>query len=1372
MEANSGDGPLHHGRYSSIPQAMQNVCQMPLEIRFNNANKESTRNIALDEEGINSSSRADRHTEVSPVIGEDVSSSQSESISRNSQECIELPRQTSANSQSSNHHELASTQSVNSSYSLSPHTSPQEIEPSTQRPQRWLPFYLRRPTFVVFTVLFGAMVVALEVLFAISQKYQGLTEGSSNPSYRYSWTYGPTAILTLIHAFWNRVDYDAKTAAPWLGNKKVYTDRDSLLLDYLDITPPEVIFKALRRRDWLVVASATISLLLTSLIVLSTGLFTLEQVEIIDDATPITLTSRFIENPKRLKTLSSLAAYSVEGLIQVNLSYPNGCSDRFAYQSFTSDLPGVTDLHAIVDGMFLGLTCDQANISDAQFFDTNDSDVYKYPTNLSLKYGDCHAAIPFNPSIVYINGDAALQSNESNIWAVLEQYFVDLFPIDGLAPGHCGSNDLDHKRLAFYSVKLHYNISAASGLVPFQVQTIDLQSSSIVCTPYYHLQLVDVVQSSTRVKSVSRREGAPLRKFPAIHAWDVFQGLSNPFDNRDANNFPVSYNKKPNMTIGENVFIVLGDCGDSCSQFLSSSNTTTFERLLKEYYSRYAAFRFQSLTEPVDIASIATARRTTNRLLVQPMDCQLMATMMVLAVIILTVLLLTAPGTMPRSMEPGSMLVTAALVEYSTVSILFRNLGEIDKTLKTMTNGQRHDRGPNSNPTTTQNLIYDELLMETNTTQEASNTAKFAACLELITPLVLKPISRVIIYTIILGLVVILEITLQKSVSTQGLAYVQDETYLHYIWNFLPATILSALALYISSVDSQTRLLTPYHFLSQTAPMRLSLDLDLLRPLLPIALYQELQTKSFTAFSTSMATIFSSMFTVSIGPLYKSQVVPSFTPVNIQTTSNFQMNLTFNKFPCIWGAAGYFGPLPDRPTCHPNSSSLISSLILESNLSYTPLAYENLVLPELSLQKKGNNSAAEIYENSSTPISVVVPALRPGLSCRLYSDSDITTMPFYNQRLCDGAFDWMISDGIAINITEESCAPSTSEDLPADYSGFPMNSVRTLSMNLPADGRFAAVLNNVSLSLPGYSSFMYIWGSISSMTNPPTISASVLGCNDTLEIVDVVMSFIGSQLQIDPSRPPQPVESTSRLAPTNISFDEGVPSSTTGVLLRYTLYAFLESLPPYGNDTIFDPFFEQLVTSRYSIPVSAIGDPSQAELVKDAIIFQHGIIAAQYYSKYFRTSVENALNGTTGSMKTVFPSLSSLPTNDTGVYAGTAVNPYAMRRLLQDPVSTRVIQSLLLVTLTLSLLGWIIGPRKAMLPQRPRSIASVLALLAGGDALEHMYKGGDGKWKTIEEVRSAFPEDCRFWMGWGPPGTVKEETEKRFGIWVMKDKSE
>jgi hypothetical protein len=146
--------------------------------------------------------------------------------------------------------------------------------------------------------------------------------------------------------------------------------------------------------------------------------------------------------------------------------------------------------------------------------------------------------------------------------------------------------------------------------------------------------------------------------------------------------------------------------------------------------------------------------------------------------------------------------------------------------------------------------------------------------------------------------------------------------------------------------------------------------------------------------------------------------------------------------------------------------------------------------------------------------------------------------------------------------------------------------------------------------------------------------------------------------------------------------------------------------------------------------------------------------------------------------------------------------------VLQDRASTRVLQALLACVLVLVLVGWVVMHETDVLPRAPTTIASVVALLAGGNLFEFGNGGGGGKSESVSASTSASEGDdggggkgdkrgwvwwgqggggdgekwavkgVRFWMGWGTVtdwegrevgGGENEGGVSRFGIFVLPD---
>lgn len=71
-----------------------------------------------------------------------------------------------------------------------------ETSESSSQVKAWNPIFLGRTTLLIFIALFGAMTVALALLYHFSQLHNGIsTQLSKN---HYSWKYGPTSCKLLL----------------------------------------------------------------------------------------------------------------------------------------------------------------------------------------------------------------------------------------------------------------------------------------------------------------------------------------------------------------------------------------------------------------------------------------------------------------------------------------------------------------------------------------------------------------------------------------------------------------------------------------------------------------------------------------------------------------------------------------------------------------------------------------------------------------------------------------------------------------------------------------------------------------------------------------------------------------------------------------------------------------------------------------------------------------------------------------------------------------------------------------------------------------------------------------------------------------------
>jgi hypothetical protein len=132
---------------------------------------------------------------------------------------------------------------------------------------------------IIFVITFCGVIAALEAINHVSQVHDGLA--SSDESRHYLWTYGPTAIFTIIATLWSRVEFQVKQRAPWKSMaEKPGEARESMLLDYISEMQPVSMAKAIRNRHFDVAAGIACSMLLRLLVIFSTALFSLKKTQV------------------------------------------------------------------------------------------------------------------------------------------------------------------------------------------------------------------------------------------------------------------------------------------------------------------------------------------------------------------------------------------------------------------------------------------------------------------------------------------------------------------------------------------------------------------------------------------------------------------------------------------------------------------------------------------------------------------------------------------------------------------------------------------------------------------------------------------------------------------------------------------------------------------------------------------------------------------------------------------------------------------------------------------------------------------------------------------------------------------------------------
>lgn len=134
-------------------------------------------------------------------------------------------------------------------------------------------------------------------------------------------------------------------------------------------------------------------------------------------------------------------------------------------------------------------------------------------------------------------------------------------------------------------------------------------------------------------------------------------------------------------------------------------------------------------------------------------------------------------------------------------------------------------------------------------------------------------------------------------------------------------------------------------------------------------MYREIMAGNIGALATTAMLVVGSLFTIFSGSLFQALAVPNSGLVALRANQSFVLSPSGNS------------DYNDKA----DGAGSISSLILESNLSYPSFTYRDLAFPQLVLDTPGDSNST--FDLSTVTIEATVPAVRSKLDCRLYDSS-------------------------------------------------------------------------------------------------------------------------------------------------------------------------------------------------------------------------------------------------------------------------------------------------------------------------------------------------------------------------------------------------
>lgn len=1133
--------------------------------------------------------------------------------------------------------------------------------------------------------------------------------------------------------------------------------------------PPFPIFSAVKNRDWIVALISAVTIILRIVTVVSTGLIKLTPTDITLSEVPISLHNSFITSTNDPTGTQTLAWDILAGVAAGNRSYPAGISHGFAYQNFSTEQPNVNSVTATVDAFYASLNCFSITLDDLRWADAPRSNatlqnitVDRMTLTVEKDDADCPLNITLtNPPLNADEGQGCLLDPICD--NLTQPIYVGTFQ-----QAACGvTNPIPMTGLANSSlVALFYTIAPLSSK---SWHTALTELSGVVCKPSYAIERVDVTASPAGVQNVSPVNPASPRTIEGIEASDIYSiywASANPVTREGGNLFLVDAAFE--VALG----LEYGRSFPSVSHLLSVHNLQNLtENFFTQFGATLAHSAFMKVSQEV---ATATVTNTQQRLIVSNVAAHLMTGLIAANIVMVfgAMWLVPKSGFMP--MTNGSIIRNTALLSQSdqllsylrgTGAASMRSLGEklpgrysLESAVSGISAGNDASRHIFR--------IHRELQDRMDNAAKSRELDDNAVIQKPKHPIALHPAPRIATIVVILGIIIALEFTLRASNQHGGIADVENESETHLAWSVIPALVLAIIAAVLQSADFGSRALAPYYLLSKGATFN-ALRLNLLDRLVWGVLYEEIRAGLLAALAATLAGLIAAFFTIASASLFVAQSVTFESPTQLSTLSSF------------------------------NRSGLLATdqrqdqtlLVFQENDTFPAFSYRDLVFPELQLAPSTGNSSS---------VTGTFPALRARMDCELFDPSRV-----HVNITADNYFGDLI---ITASVDNEKCHGGyvSPEDFVGSNTSAPNPDDVTVNVNLLADSYLNEtfyygevykayydinVLND-SDGINGscQNSWFYVWGEKKDTgTGPQTVarmpdSLSILKCNESVEIVDTMVHFIGPDLTIDVgASPPSPIESTARAVDAP-SHWRGLGEDASGG----NLYASLGLTTGIGP-MYLAPFFQTITTSRFAAPQDWLGDRASGPGVADAIALHHKIMRAIDMAVSRR--VPAALSDVLAAAADPGAEPDGGTDDDARDYDAALLT--TRRRVVQDVASTRVLQAILGASAVLSLIAWVLMPNTKLLPRDVTSIASLAALLADGDIVRRLP--ADSAWITDQGLDTWLGSDTKFCISWegnvSNRGVGQEErmsgasdaahadmsrpvrqavgaTDRKFGIWA------
>ncbi|KAI0536518.1 hypothetical protein GGR58DRAFT_385720 [Xylaria digitata] len=1231
--------------------------------------------------------------------------------------------------------------------------SPVAERPNPEHPALWTSSWLHRTTLLGFTALFTGLWIALILLWRYNAQMNGFALNlSSNP---YTWTYGPTVILTILVGLWRQVDYHCKLVQPWKAmQKRPEISTKSVLLDYISPFQIFSLWRALRNRHWAVILTITGFALLKAIIVVSTAFLVAAPTSLLGNFS-ITINNKFdgsdflrgltgfggpagyIEDGDHVteayRNLSSAPVYTVIGTLKDELQPAPQILNGTVVQTFdvAQDKTNITTVAGLVEVFTPNITCETAFAS----LTPTGRAIYD-PLDLKLNSETCSIGKEKRPTTIQQCSDDGPCQRYSMLRVNCSEDGSD---VSREHPTIIGSGRVYDLRFALVSA----NLSTENGLALTEGDSSAIIATAAICKVDYNIRNMSLAKSlrdnglsldptqnpgeSTHLPNLSG-----LKLGELIYSMLVGVAVQDGFD---------TFSKFNTDSIFNLMTLTLDGSDQNLEAFF---DVETMKSSFIEVFSQLACHLMQSnFLVPDSLMSEGQGVYDENRLFVQALSAQLM----IIGTIILSIMALIISFIAPRGTTPqdpalltthGAILARSSSIERTLLSLGGSRQSQLRRRFRGVSfqsvltnNGSFRITSAKSPEGSLQ--TYDPIPSDLSD-EESHSPVKRGEWI----PLFARYPIVILIFALPITAIVGLEILYQLSEKNRGLSDVKNTPpyYVRY-----PSSLAAlAIATLFNSLDFTLSSYAHFHALrSGPTSARRGIMTNLIQMMPPAAWYRALKNRYFGALSSITAAIIGSLLTVVVSGLWG--VDPN---VVVSTTVSASVGTTWDV---SWKNSSYGD----------GDAAFRLKAILTNSSTNPDGIWDDLVLPDVSnLQLQGNEYFKSLLNMSSPELrstwnfSMQVPALRPQLRCEPVTKTTKVAFGEHNVSSID-----------ALYPLPQHCHGGSQGNL--SYGRMTCRATALPWFGCVQDlhmGPWNA--SNLFFSDSGDSG----GGQDAQPDNPdgcPSIGIMFMTTNQTSQAENATALFCYQEIQevetylsfwYDASN----TDSPFTFGPSNIRSSPVVNESTATPLTNGTsgIESFHYRIERNFGQPIWDwkpdttsyylsPILSTILYGPDSIPPEDLLGASNLQRLQDAV--------SGLYNKYMVQVINSSI------FRKPLDTSSGQPRQLTGTVTTT------VSRLKVNFISKLVLQILLATMVVLGGLGFWMTDVRGTLPRDPYSIASSMALFAGSEFCSRARLTPRAEWMRADEMKELLG-DQRFSLGWWKLQEQETDGEQseRFGI--------